>query len=68
MLTGVVEEERNSEISPFRVLAERNAMKLKPHFEDQRCVSELDTSYAEEEKSGRSGFCGYTVGRVVKQK
>lgn len=41
-------------------------MKLKPHFVEQRLVSELDTGY-EEEKSGVSRFCGFTAGGVVKQ-
>lgn len=67
---GVVDEERNSELSIgwSRFLEERITTTLRSHFEEQRCMSELDTSYDEEEKSGMSGFCGYTVGGVVKQK
>lgn len=52
----------------FSFLAERNTIKLKPYFEEQRCVSELDTSYEEEEKCGLRGLCVFTVGGVVKQK
>lgn len=43
-------------------------MNQKPHLEEQRQVSELDTSGDEEEKSGLSGLCGFTVGKVAKQK
>lgn len=63
MLIGVAEEERSLELldGSFSFLAERNTIKLKPYFEEQRCVSELDTSYGEEEIHGMSGLCGFTL-------